>query len=127
MWFILLNAGIETCFGWGPCHQTTDARVLVGTPATKPQTHVFWLGPLPPNMLGSDSKNTSRIQMLRQFDSSFVIDWQLVAGVVDAEDTIDTLVDALKDRGYGANIKHPRLDRGTIEELCHWCEPVEDI
>ena len=41
----VLYAGFETCFGWGPWHQTTDARVLVGAPGTKPQTHVFWLGP----------------------------------------------------------------------------------
>ena len=39
----------EVCFGWGPQHQTTDARVLVGTPSIKPQTHVFWLGPPAPN------------------------------------------------------------------------------
>ena len=66
------------CFGWDPQHQTTGARVLVGTPSTKPQTRVFWLGPPAPNhrrtcfgwdpqhlrcwdkvlVLGSDSKNS---------------------------------------------------------------------
>ena len=37
------------CFGWGPRHQTTDARVLAGAPGTKPQAHVLWVGPPAPN------------------------------------------------------------------------------
>ena len=31
-------------------------RVSVGARGTKPQTHVFWLGPVAPHVLGSDSK-----------------------------------------------------------------------
>ena len=34
-------------------------RVLVGTPSTKPQVHVFWLGP--PAPIGDVMQNTSRI------------------------------------------------------------------
>ena len=52
----LLYAGFEACFGWDPHHQTTGARVLVGTPATKPQAHVFWLGPQLLLVPGSDSE-----------------------------------------------------------------------
>ena len=44
-----LYTGFGTCFGWGPQHQTTGARVLVGARSTKPQAHVFWLGPAAPN------------------------------------------------------------------------------
>ena len=49
------------CFGWGPRHQTTGARVLGGAPGTKPQAHVLWVGLPAPNVLGSDGKKTSHI------------------------------------------------------------------
>ena len=49
MGFKPLYSGFDNCFGWGPRLQTTEARVLVGTPSTKTQTHVFWLGPPAPN------------------------------------------------------------------------------
>ena len=33
MWFKLLYSELKTCFGWGPCHQTTDARVFARSKA----------------------------------------------------------------------------------------------
>ena len=55
------------CFGWDPRHQTTGARVLVGALGTKPQTHVFWLGPSAPKMLGPYSKTHLKPDYLAAF------------------------------------------------------------
>ena len=49
--FFIPESGFETCFSCDPRHQTTGARVLVATPGTKPQTHVFWLRPPAPKVL----------------------------------------------------------------------------
>ena len=53
-----------------PCSRARGLKIKCGSNFLQRIRDVFWLGPPAPKVPGSDSKNTSQIQMLRHFEKT---------------------------------------------------------